>query len=115
MVCCGAGVVGRSVPESPGSLFSPSPPLLLTTVLVSCPTKLPLPLSKSLHSCSLGRCLCLVTLHSSLLKHCGEIRLWVDTLGTQTVMKYVMGKKGGYITTTRLGNVGAATAKEIDI
>ncbi len=68
MVCCGAGVVGRSVPESPGSLFSPSPPLLLTTVLVSCPTKLPLPLSKSLHSCSLGRCLCLVTLHSSLLK-----------------------------------------------
>ncbi len=73
VVCYGLGVVSSSVPESPWPLFSPSLLLLLTTVLVSCPTKRPFPLSKSLHSCSLGRCLCLVTLHSSLLKHCGEI------------------------------------------
>ncbi len=29
-VCCGPGLVGRSVPKSPGPLFGPSPPLLLT-------------------------------------------------------------------------------------
>ncbi len=30
-MCCGPGVVGRSVPESPGPFFSPSPPLLVSS------------------------------------------------------------------------------------
>lgn len=32
----------------------------------------------------------------------------------QTAMKYVIGKRGGYTTTSRLQNVGAVTAKKMD-
>ncbi len=34
MVCCGPGLVGRSVPKSPGPLFGPSPPLASGNVLL---------------------------------------------------------------------------------
>lgn len=72
----------------------------------------------SSHSCSPAGCLCFVTLHSSLLQQRRAFTtLWGNSaVGghlsiTQAAMKYVIGKRGGYTTTTRLQNVGAVTAK----